>query len=64
MSKIKKEITFNEKDFQKISLKDHIKICRNRIQNPLAYLMNSGKNVHTTFSSEPKKYDVMERDIK
>jgi GLPGLI family protein len=61
--KIGKEITFNE-NYLEVKIKDYIKICRNRIQNPLAYLMSAGRNVKTTFSPEPKQYDVMERDIK
>jgi GLPGLI family protein len=59
-----RQITFDEQNYPIVSLKDHIKICRIRIQNPLAYLKNSGRNVRTTFSPDPKKYDVMERDIK
>jgi GLPGLI family protein len=58
------QITFDEKSFDKVSLKDHIKICRYRIQHPLENLMSKGRNVHTTFSPDPKPYDVMERDIK
>ncbi|MDR1984814.1 MAG: GLPGLI family protein [Prevotellaceae bacterium] len=58
--KIKKEITFNEKDFKEISLKDHIRICRHRIQHPL----ENFRNVRSTLNPDPKKYDVRERDIK
>jgi GLPGLI family protein len=62
--KINQQITFNGQDYNKVSLKDHIKICRYRIQNPLANLMSRSKNVRTTLNPDPKPYDVMERDIK
>jgi GLPGLI family protein len=64
ISKVNRQITFNEQNYNKVNLQDHIKICRYRIQHPLANLMNKGRNVHTTFSPDPKPYDVMERDIK
>ncbi|MDR2064781.1 MAG: GLPGLI family protein [Prevotellaceae bacterium] len=64
INKIRKKIIFEEKNYPEITLKDYIKVCRYKIQHPLEYLMNSGKNVRTTFSPDPKPYDVMERDIK
>ncbi|MDR2126438.1 MAG: GLPGLI family protein, partial [Prevotellaceae bacterium] len=62
--KINQQITFNEQNYNKVSLKDHIKICRYRIQNPLANLMSRSRNVQTTLNPDPKPFDVMERDIK
>jgi GLPGLI family protein len=64
--KVNRQITFNEQSYPKGSLNDHIKMCRYRIQNPLANMMQSQSwsNVRTTFSPDPKQYDVMERDIK
>jgi GLPGLI family protein len=64
VNKTKRKITYNEKSFGEVSLKDYIKICRRRIQYPLEYLMSKGRNVQTSFSPDPKQYDVMERDIK
>jgi GLPGLI family protein len=62
--KISRQIMFTEQNYVEGSIKDHIRICRYKIRNPLANMMQSATNVRTTFSPDPKRYDVMERDIK
>jgi GLPGLI family protein len=63
LQKTRKEITFEEERYQEVSIKDYIKICRHRIQHPLENLKARVRNFHTTASSEPKQYYVMERNI-
>ena len=64
VKKIKKEIIFDQKNYQEVNLKDYVQMKKNDVKNPFAgQQVTFRRNDGTEFTPQ-RLYDVMERDTK
>jgi GLPGLI family protein len=64
VNKDKKEIVFSEKNYEEVNIKNYILMSKNRIKNPFVGQDVTFKKDGLPIIPDPKRYDVMERDIK